>query len=118
MATLASAVTGREAVLAQGIDDAQTLLGDLTTRRDAIDRSLVNLETLITGIAERDEEVERFLTAFATTAETLAASSGEPGTAVEQVAVLVDGAEQVLSASAGALDAVIAQSNARTEERR
>src|SRR3546814_10759292 len=36
MATLASAVTGREAVLAQGIDDAQTLLGDLTTRRDAI----------------------------------------------------------------------------------
>lgn len=110
MATLASAVTGREAVLAQGLDDAQALLGDLTTRRDAIDRSLVNLDTLLTGIAERDEEVERFLTAFATTAETLAASSGELGLAVEQVDVLVDVAEQVLSASAGDLDAVIDQS--------
>ena len=110
MATLASAVTGREAVLAKGLDDAEVLLGDLATRRDAIDRSLVNLETLITGIAERDQEVERFLTAFATTAETLAASSGELGLAVEQVDVLVDVAEQVLSASASDLDAVIDQS--------
>src|SRR3546814_7257366 len=90
MATLASAVTGREAVLAQGIDDAQTLLGDLTTRRDAIDRSLVNLETLITGIAEREEEVERFLPPFAPTAETLAAGPGELGLAVAQADVLVD----------------------------
>src|SRR3546814_14133495 len=81
MATLASAVTGREAVLAQGIDDAQTLLGELTTRRDAIDRSLVNLETLIPGIAERDEEVERLLTAFAPPAAPLAARPAHPGLA-------------------------------------
>src|SRR3546814_13833312 len=57
MATLASAVTEREAVLAQGIDDAQTLLGDLTIRQDASDRRLVNLETRTTGHAQRDEEV-------------------------------------------------------------
>ncbi|MFP5322665.1 MAG: MlaD family protein [Acidimicrobiia bacterium] len=110
MGTLASAITGREAALTRGLEDAQVLLGELATRRDAIDRSLVNLDTLITGIAERDEEVERFLTAFATTAETLAASSGELGLAVEQIDVLVDVAEQVLSASAGDLDAVIDQS--------
>src|SRR3546814_10226690 len=42
--------------------------------------------------------------------ETLAASSGGLGLAVEQVDVLVDVAEQVLSASAGDLDAVIDQS--------
>jgi len=110
MATLAAAVTGREAVFTKGLDDAQALLGELTTRREAIDRSLANLDTLITGIAERDEEVERFLTAFASTAETLAASSGQLGLAVEQVDVLVDVAEQVLSASAADLDAVIDQS--------
>lgn len=110
MGTLAAAVAGREAVLTQGLDDAETLLGDLTTRRDAIDRSLVNLDTLITGIAERDAEVERFLVAFASTAETLAANSGELGTAVGQIDVLVDVAEQVLSASADDLDAVIDQS--------
>lgn len=110
MATLASAIAGREAVLTRGLDDAHLLLRDLTTRRDAIDRSLVNLDTLISGIAERDQEVERFLTAFATTAETLAANSGELGLAVEQVDVLVDVAEQVLSASAGDLDAIIDQS--------
>lgn len=110
MGTLAAAVTGREAVLTKGLDDAQTLLGDLTTRRDAIDRSLANLDTLITGIGERDAEVERFLTAFASTAQTLAASSGQLGLAVEQIDVLVGVAEQVLSASAADLDAVIDQS--------
>lgn len=110
MGTLASAITGREAVLTRGLEDAQVLLGELATRRDAIDRSLVNLDTLITGIAERDEEVERFLVAFGSTAETLAANSGELGLAVEQIDVLVDVAEQVLSASAGDLDAVIDQS--------
>jgi phospholipid/cholesterol/gamma-HCH transport system substrate-binding protein len=110
MGTLAAAITGREAVLVRGLEDARLLLGELATRRDAIDRSLVNLDTLITGIAERDEEVERFLTAFATTAETLAANSGELGLAVEQIDVLVDVAEQVLSASASDLDAVIDQS--------
>lgn len=109
-ATLAAALAGREAALAQGIDDAHGLLGDLTTRRDAIDRSLTNLDTLIGGIAERDEQVERFLTAFATTAETLAANAGQLGATVEQIAVLVAVADQVLSATAGDLDAVIDQS--------
>jgi phospholipid/cholesterol/gamma-HCH transport system substrate-binding protein len=110
MSTLASAVAGREAVLTKGLDDAQVLLRELTTRREAIDRSLVNLDVLISGIAERDEEVERFLSAFATTAETLAANSGELGLAVEQIDVLVNVAEQVLSAGAADLDAVIDQS--------
>src|SRR3546814_15927263 len=45
MATLASEVTGREAVLAQGIDDAQTPLGDLTTSRDDHDPSLEHHQT-------------------------------------------------------------------------
>jgi phospholipid/cholesterol/gamma-HCH transport system substrate-binding protein len=109
-ATLAAALSGREAALATGIDDARTLLGELNTRRDAIDRSLANLDTLVGGIAERDAEVERFLTAFATTAETLAANAGQLGMTVEQLDVLVDVAEQVLSATAGDLDAVIDQS--------
>jgi virulence factor Mce-like protein len=109
-ATLAAAMAGREAVLAQGIDDAQSLLGELTTRRAAIDRSLTNLDTLIGGIAERDEQVERFLTAFATTAETLAANAGQLGTTAEQLDVLVAVADQVLSATAGDLDAVLDQS--------
>ena len=64
MGTLAAAVAGREAVLTQGLDECRDLAGYLTTRRRAIDRSLVNLDTLITGIAERDAEVERFLVAF------------------------------------------------------
>jgi len=110
MATLATAVTGREAALGAGIDDARTLLGELNTRRDAIDRSLTNLDTLISGIAERDADVERFLTSFATTAETLAANAGQLGGTVEQLDVLVDVAEQVLSATSGDLDAVIDQS--------
>lgn len=109
-ATLASALAGREAALSQGIGDAAGLLGELTTRRDAIDRSLANLDTLVSGIAERDEEVERFLIAFATTAETLAANSGQLGATVEQLDVLVGVADQVLSATAGDLDAVIDQS--------
>ena len=108
--TLAAALAGREAALAKGIDDANVLLADLVARRDAIDRSLTNLDTLIGGIAERDAEVERFLTAFATTAETLAANAGDIGLAVGQLDVLVDVAEQVLSASAADLDAVIDQS--------
>ena len=110
MSTLAAAMSGREAVLAKGLDDAQTLLSELSSRRDAIDRSIVNLDTLVGGIADRDAEVERFLVAFASTAETLAGSSGELGLAVEQIDVLVGVAEQVLSASAGDLDAVIDQS--------
>lgn len=109
-ATLASAMAGREATLAQGISDAQSLLSELTTRREAIDRSLVNLETLITGIAERDEEVERFLTAFATTAETLGANAGDLGLAVDQLDTLVAVADDVLNASADELDTVIDQS--------
>lgn len=109
-ATLAAAIAGREGALAQGIDDARGLLGELTTRRDAIDRSLTNLDTLIGGIAERDEQVERFLIAFATTAETLAANAGSLGTTVEQLDVLVAVADQVLSATAGDLDTVIDQS--------
>jgi phospholipid/cholesterol/gamma-HCH transport system substrate-binding protein len=109
-ATLAASFAGREAALGAGIEDAQTLLTELNTRRDAIDRSLVNLDTLIGGIAERDTEVERFLTAFATTAETLAANAGQIGVTVEQLDALVDVAEQVLSATSGDLDAVIDQS--------
>jgi phospholipid/cholesterol/gamma-HCH transport system substrate-binding protein len=109
-ATLAASFAGREAALGAGIDDAQTLLTELNTRRDAIDRSLVNLDTLIGGIADRDTEVERFLTAFATTAETLAANAGQIGVTVEQLDALVDVAEQVLSATSGDLDAVIDQS--------
>lgn len=109
-ATLAASFAGREAALGAGIDDARTLLTELNTRRDAIDRSLVNLDTLIGGIAERDTEIERFLTAFATTAETLAANAGQLGLTVEQLDVLVDVADQVLSATSGDLDAVIDQS--------
>lgn len=110
MGTLAAAISGREAVLAKGLDDAQALLSELSSRRDAIDRSLVNLDTLVGGIADRDAEIERFLVAFASTAETLAGSSGELGMAVEQIDVLVGVAEQVLTASADDLDAVIDQS--------
>ena len=109
-ATLAASFAGREAALGAGIDDARTLLTELNTRRDAIDRSLTNLDTLIGGIAERDIEIERFLTSFATTAETLAANAGHLGHTVEQLDVLVDVAEQVLSATSGDLDAVIDQS--------
>jgi phospholipid/cholesterol/gamma-HCH transport system substrate-binding protein len=108
-ATLAASIAGREAALSAGIADARTLLTELNTRRDAIDRSLVNLDTLIGGIAERDNEIERFLTSFATTAETLAANAGQIGSTVEQLDVLVDVAEQVLSATSGDLDAVIDQ---------
>lgn len=110
MATLSASFAGREAALGAGIDDARTLLTELNTRRDAIDRSLVNLDTLVGGIAERDAEIERFLTSFATTAETLAANAGQLGLTVEQLDVLVDVAEQVLSATSGDLDAVIDQS--------
>lgn len=109
-ATLADAITGRETVLAQGITDAESLLTQLVTRRDAIDRSLVNLDTLIGGIAGRDEEVERFLIAFATTAETLGANAGELGLAVEQLDTLVSVADEVLQANADELDTVIDQS--------
>jgi len=109
-ATLAASFAGREAALGAGIDDARTLLTELNTRRDAIDRSLTNLDTLIGGIAERDAEVERFLTAFATTAQTLAANAGQLGPTVQQLDVLVDVAEQVLSATSGDIDAVIDQS--------
>lgn len=110
MGTLAAALAGREATLAQGITDAQALLAELDTRRQAIDRSLVNLDTIITGIAERDEEVSRFLVAFASTAETLAASSGDIGLAVSQLDTLVAVADDVLSAAADDLDVVIDQS--------
>src|SRR5690606_6649243 len=110
MATLAASFAGREAALGAGIDDARTLLTELNTRRDAIDRSLANLDTLIGGIAERDAEIERFLTSFATTAETLAANAGQLGLTVEQLDVLVDVADQVLSATSGDIDAVIDQS--------
>ncbi|MDY7104662.1 MAG: MlaD family protein [Actinomycetota bacterium] len=109
-ATLAASFAGREAALGAGIDDARTLLTELNTRRDAIDRSLANLDTLIGGIAERDAEIERFLTSFATTAETLAANAGQLGLTVAQLDVLVDVTEQVLSASSEDLDAVIDQS--------
>ncbi|MDE0803409.1 MAG: MlaD family protein [Acidimicrobiales bacterium] len=109
-ATLADAISGRETVLAQGITDAESLLTQLVTRRDAIDRSLVNLDTLIGGIAGRDEEVERFLIAFATTAETLGANAGELGLAVEQLDTLVSVADEVLQANADELDTVIDQS--------
>lgn len=109
-ATLADAISGRESVLAQGITDAESLLSQLLTRRDAIDRSLVNLDTLIGGIAGRDEEIERFLIAFATTAETLGANAGELGLAVEQLDTLVSVADDVLQANADDLDAVIDQS--------
>lgn len=109
-ATLADAISGREAVLAQGITDAESLLSQLLTRRDAIDRSLVNLDTLIGGIAGRDEEIERFLVAFATTAETLGANAGELGLAVEQLDTLVSVADDVLQANADDLDVVIDQS--------
>lgn len=110
MSTLAAATAGREATYAQGISDAQVLLAELDTRREAIDRSLVNLDTIITGIAERDEEVSRFLVAFASTAETLAASSGDVGLAVTQLDTLVAVADDVLTASVDDLDVVIDQS--------
>lgn len=110
MSTLAAAMAGREATYAQGISDAQVLLAELDTRREAIDRSLVNLDTIITGIAERDEEVSRFLVAFASTAETLAASSGDVGLAVSQLDTLVSVADDVLTASVDDLDVVIDQS--------
>ena len=110
MGTLAAAMAGREATYAQGITGAKDLLAELDTRREAIDRSLVNLETIISGIAERDEEVSRFLVAFASTAETLAASSDDIGLAVSQLDTLVSVADDVLTASADDIDAVIDQS--------
>ena len=110
MGTLAAAMAGREATYAQGITDAKDLLAELDTRREAIDRSLVNLETIISGIAERDEEVSRFLVAFASTAETLAASPDDIGLAVSQLDTLVSVADDVLTASADDIDAVIDQS--------
>lgn len=110
MSTLAAAMAGRESTYAEGISDAKVLLAELDTRREAIDRSLVNLDTIITGIAERDEEVSRFLVAFASTAETLAASSGDVGLAVSQLDTLVSVADDVLTASVDDLDVVIDQS--------
>jgi len=107
MATLAQALSGREAVIGGAIDDAAALVSTLGSRADAIDRSLDNLERLVTGIAEHDAEVERFLDAFSTTASVLAQQSEGLGLTIAQTSSLTAVLDQVLEASEADFDRIV-----------
>lgn len=109
MATLAQALSGREAVVGAAIDDAASLVAALDGRATAIGRSLNNLDRLVTGIASRDAEIERFLDAFSTTATVLAEQSEGLGLTIAQTSSLAGVLDAVLEATEADFDRILDQ---------
>ncbi|MDP1818477.1 MAG: MlaD family protein [Acidimicrobiales bacterium] len=116
MATLAAALEGREDTIGQAIGDGSDLVATLAPRAAAIQRSVTNLSQLVQGIAEHDEEVERFLISFASTAEVLAGQADGLGATLTSADQLVAVLDSVLEASEADLDAILASSTQVLDE--
>jgi phospholipid/cholesterol/gamma-HCH transport system substrate-binding protein len=109
MATMATAIQGRQDVLGQAIDESADLVATLSQRADTIGSSMTQMAELLDTVAGHDDEVRRLLGSLAEVSHALAGRSGDLGRAVASTGQFTSVLDRVLASSGGDLDASLTE---------